>query len=150
MTKEITTAEDLINIILGMNGPRAAGEVPLQSGASVPTPFGKITLRVLDYDFVSTDPTLKQLELRSAKDTTVEEIVRQTLGSYRDAYRRSLAMCKLVTQGVHAIKAENTSIWLLEGKRTAKAPDAPNKKWKVVAMVSIELPGDKELALEVR
>ena len=144
MHTEFKTIEDLINVILGMNGPRGPGDTALQSGLMLPTPFGKLTIRLVDYELVSDDPTLKKLKTKSAKNTTIEEILIQTVGKYRDAYRRVLAMSPFVNKGVGAIKAENTSFWLLEGKQKAEAPDAANQKWKVVAMISVEMPGEME------
>lgn len=147
MQKQIENMEQLVNIILAMNAPRKEGQAPLQPSVSLPTPFGKMTVRVIDYDFVSADPSLKKLETQSAKAASLAKVVEQTLGSYRDGYRRALAASDLISNGLHTVKAENTTIWLLEGQRPAEDPDGQNQKWKVVASVSFELPADHELVI---
>lgn len=149
MSKEIENMEQLVNIILGMNGPRQEGDVPLQPSVSLATPFGKMTVRLINYDFVSEDPSLKNLEWQAANETSVDEVIRQTLGTYREACRRALAVTNLNSGGIGAVKAENTTIWMFEGRRPADDPDTPDQEWKIVSTVSFELPGDREHELEI-
>lgn len=144
MHKEIKNMEELINVILAINAPRKKGDAPLQTSVSLPTPFGKVTARVMDFEFVSADPSLKNLKSQSAKDTPLAAVLQQTIGGYRDVVRRILAVSDMNIGSINQVKAENTTIWLLEGQRHPKDPDMANAKWKVVAAVSFELPGDSD------
>ncbi len=149
MGKEIENMEQLVNIIMAMKGPRKQGDVPLQPGVSLATPFGKATVRLIDYEIVSDDPTVNKLESKFASKIPLAEVIQQTLGSYREMYRRALAVTSLNSGGIQTLKAENTTYWLLEGESPANDPNIPNQKWKVVATVSFELPGDREHELEI-
>ena len=130
----IDDMETLINLVI--SGNHSVDEQIV----SFPTPFGLMTVNLRRFEDYADTPLVKKLAVRQAKNTPVAKVITDTLGDYKEVYRRLIDAAKLAAaEDVTAF--DSLKHYVFEGDSSETQESTLRVHWKVWGTVHFSISG---------